>query len=419
MNHSRRKQGQSRGFTLLELLIVIAIITMLMGLLAFGMRGILDSSDQQATTATIRKLDGLIQKRAEAFDRAFRRDGAFRRRYIEVAHVLLEQKGIYTGRQDVVEVLARKIAFRHQFPQRHEDLLKMGFAADGLTPLTDYQPDDTLLPAGSRSLDTNDNQIADIVEATATDPSLLPTADVPVRDETVSSELLYFTLVHYGNFGSSGSVAGQFGPQEVADTDNDGLLEFIDAWGNPLQFYRWPTRLMDTDPPVPFQPNLANLNDPTDVLQTVESPPGSGTFVTVGVRTVTAQERTIANLLFKGLPPSTVQLPNGVLPRDLLLIDPDDPIGRLYSIMEVLDGSNNLPRFADEFNETWYHTPDTYHTPLIVSAGPDGDLGLYHAADTPNLGNLAQYDLTLGLDALIERIGDNITNRNRLAGANR
>ena len=28
--------------------------------------------------------------------------------------------------------------------------------------------------------------------------------------------------------------------KDVADTDGDGMMEFIDAWGEPLQFYRWP-----------------------------------------------------------------------------------------------------------------------------------------------------------------------------------
>ncbi len=31
-----------------------------------------------------------------------------------------------------------------------------------------------------------------------------------------------------------------FTDREVRDTDGDGLPEFVDAWGEPLQFYRWP-----------------------------------------------------------------------------------------------------------------------------------------------------------------------------------
>ncbi|RUL82040.1 type II secretion system protein [Tautonia sociabilis] len=57
---------------------------------------------------------------------------------------------------------------------------------------------------------------------------------------TARSEMLYAILV--GGVGPLGSVFSpdDFTDKEVRDTDGDGLLEFVDAWGRPLQFYRWP-----------------------------------------------------------------------------------------------------------------------------------------------------------------------------------
>ena len=42
--------------------------------------------------------------------------------------------------------------------------------------------------------------------------------------------------------GPLGSVFSpdDFSDREVKDTDGDGLPEFVDAWGQPLQFFRWP-----------------------------------------------------------------------------------------------------------------------------------------------------------------------------------
>ena len=42
--------------------------------------------------------------------------------------------------------------------------------------------------------------------------------------------------------GPWGSVFNRddFTDREVQDTDGDGLPEFVDAWGQPLQFFRWP-----------------------------------------------------------------------------------------------------------------------------------------------------------------------------------
>jgi hypothetical protein len=52
--------------------------------------------------------------------------------------------------------------------------------------------------------------------------------------------MLYALLVE--GRGPLGSVfnGDDFTDKEVQDTDGDGLPEFIDAWGQPLQFYRWP-----------------------------------------------------------------------------------------------------------------------------------------------------------------------------------
>jgi prepilin-type N-terminal cleavage/methylation domain-containing protein len=60
------------------------------------------------------------------------------------------------------------------------------------------------------------------------------------RHDTARSEVLYALLVEgQGPLGSIFS-SDDFTSREVADTDGDGLLEFIDSWGKPLQFFRWP-----------------------------------------------------------------------------------------------------------------------------------------------------------------------------------
>ena len=57
---------------------------------------------------------------------------------------------------------------------------------------------------------------------------------------TARAEMLYAILVE--GAGPWGSVfnADDFSDREVKDTDGDGLPEFVDAWGQPLQFFRWP-----------------------------------------------------------------------------------------------------------------------------------------------------------------------------------
>ena len=60
------------------------------------------------------------------------------------------------------------------------------------------------------------------------------------KHNTARSEMLYALLVE--GIGPLGSVFSrdEFSNRQVADTDFDGLPEFIDAWRQPLQFFRWP-----------------------------------------------------------------------------------------------------------------------------------------------------------------------------------
>ncbi|MEZ6126326.1 MAG: type II secretion system protein [Planctomycetaceae bacterium] len=429
------------AFTLIELLIVIALIATLTALSVTVMYGITDQANEAATVATIRKIDALLEKRLRAFERAFNRPGKFRERYILAARSLLNQDNIWGPLQGnpltdddddpVVQFLAKKVAMRHNFPQRHEDLLLLGFTANGKTPVTDFDKTNNIVGIASRVIDGNGNRIPDVVEASAANQAALLALHPAggdnggnyVNDSTVGAELLYFFIVHSASLGTSDVAGDEFSTQEVADTDGDGLLEFVDAWGNPLRFYRWPTRMIDVDAPSPFQPILASQSDPTDLDPTPLDDDGNPATIedTDSLREIMPNERLVANLLIKGLPPAPTGLPNGAIPRDLLFTDPDDPVGVLYRGLEEYGGQANYtgPAFAAEFNETNYHTPDTYHVPLIVSAGSDGLLGLYEPCDTPNLGNLAAYDSTLTFDTLLEQLSDNLTNRNRRAGGRR
>jgi prepilin-type N-terminal cleavage/methylation domain-containing protein len=84
----------------------------------------------------------------------------------------------------------------------------------------------------------------------------------------------------------------------------------------------------------------------------------------------------------------------GNMPSDITK-DGDDPLGALGT---SLDANN-------------YHDVNTYHPPLVVSAGRDGLLGLYEASDKANFGHLAAPIPGKSAD-----LDDNITNLNNIAG---
>jgi len=101
-------------------------------------------------------------------------------------------------------------------------------------------------PQGYDGVDNDGNGLIDELGEWAPDPTGAQQQAIVTKlqtnhlHKTARAEMLYAILVEgQGPFGSVFS-RDEFTDKEVRDTDGDGLLEFVDAWGQPLQFFRWP-----------------------------------------------------------------------------------------------------------------------------------------------------------------------------------
>lgn len=297
------------GFTLVELLIVISIIAGLMAMITVVAANMITTARTAATRGTILKVHQMLEERRDAFVYY-----QLQRGQIALAISVVKNSGNYNDRQarQLAPVVARKLLFKQALPQHH----------------------------GERSL-SNPNATPPIVNQ-------VKNAD--------SSELLYWVLTSSTAFGIPAEGSFQFNGSELGDTDNDGLLEIIDGWGQPLRFYRWPTRLV--------------------------RPGGPG-------QAIQGAHATRARVLL------------GNASYDRFNEDPDDdPLRRFGQWVQAVG------------NESLFHTPDTWHAPLVLSAGPDGETGLYEPHDIANLGHLAA---PTGAD---QSLYDNITNQNINIGSN-
>jgi len=112
------------------------------------------------------------------------------------------------------------------------------------------------LPTGFDGVDNNQNGLIDEwAEGIGNNPSV-PSPDNPNvlisvstlvqqhlqnhTHNTARSEMLYALLVEGSGPWGAAFNRDEFSDKEVQDTDGDGLPEFVDGWGQPLQFFRWP-----------------------------------------------------------------------------------------------------------------------------------------------------------------------------------
>jgi prepilin-type N-terminal cleavage/methylation domain-containing protein len=206
------------------------------------------------------------------------------------------------------------------------------------------------------------------------------------KHKTARSEMLYALLVE--GSGPLGSVFSRddFTDKEVRDTDGDGLPEFVDAWGEPLQFYRWPI-LYHSDLQrgqvitaasqqgmFLSQPYSAvwdeREQDPLDGNQQLLAP---GWFYSV-----LPVSGLPANDSFAGVTGLSFSGPSGSLPT------PTSPqvqgfesfFHRLTEPLQIPAGGGGLA-----WDRSGGPRRAFYSKPLIVSSGPDKALGLFQYSD--------------------------------------
>ena len=391
------RAGRRSAFTLLELLVVVAIIGTLLAISVGATFAFLTTARESATRATLAKVDGKLQRRLSAF-------------YIDT-----QAGGSLGGVSDVLSVMGIKNKQLGTMPQY--------MATDG----EDF------------TLERND--VAVRLNNANGDPAPPFGRDGFNVDPTASSEALLLFLERAETFGERDTDGQAFRESELADTDGDGFRELVDGFGNPLRFYRWPTRLVRPA----LDTNEDGAIDPTEVVG-VGNQDDDGRFPLVTDRDPDAGSAgvlgAIAAVMYEASLPTPAITSDGVLEQDgdpddpflpttgsLLRADTQDPFGLVQGelIREIVSGRQAGAAFfrpaagdsraMGQRFERMYHTPATFYKPIVISAGPDGELGLFEPQDREAFGHLAQPGSRQNDDGNaavpLEAAFDNLTNLQR------
>lgn len=174
-----------RGFTLVELLVVITIISIVSGLTLAGLGAARRRSKADATRSTIRKIDEIVMDQYDSYSSRMTGSGS---------------AGLNAIRRIIVE----------EMPDSWSDVFTWtsGSCANCITgPGRSYAKYKQVSYNGNGKL-----------------------------EEYQSAECLYLVVTRSGY---EPAALENFRPSEIGDIDKDGLKEFIDAWGNPIAFLRW------------------------------------------------------------------------------------------------------------------------------------------------------------------------------------
>lgn len=271
-----------RGFTLIELLIVMVIIGILIAFILKAASGGVRRAEEKATIALVAKLEQAMTDRVDAlttyraeptrvhygmaalYNTGVPKDPVTLWRSIasvQRAQAIAQYDYVRAQLPDVffVQVLAPDGTTAGQYPFNFAGAsatIPIG-ADDGINgPITGAYGAAFEIAGGiykqlgyhPKGYDGSDNDGDGAIDDAKEGIGNLPAAEQAVvlqriakhTHKTARSEMLYAILVEGGGTYGSAFDKDDFTGKEVQDTDGDGLMEFVDAWGEPLQFYRWP-----------------------------------------------------------------------------------------------------------------------------------------------------------------------------------
>lgn len=241
------------SFTLVELLVVMVIIALLGGMVMIALAGARRDAEISRTRTTIQKINRILLSRY--------RELSLAPVPLDIPNYLLRptlstltDKPFYrvSGRELArTRLIALRHLLRFELPDRRTDLTAAGGVVDlridalrddGVTPMSPnpiitlpVPVQNEIILSGLKpiKLDANGNPVLDAggnqIPWYTYDPANLSFPD---------AKLLYQIIASTTSEDSSGIES--FHPSEIGDPDQDGNPEFIDAWGTPIRFIRWP-----------------------------------------------------------------------------------------------------------------------------------------------------------------------------------
>lgn len=199
-------------------MVVIAIISFLAVAVVTSMYGAAESAKRMRTQQTVGKIDSQLMPRWESY---MTRRLPLNSPTMSVANSGTQMKRLYTAQK----LWAMRELLRMDFPDRYTDLT--------FTPVFLYTQSTT----GGQPIPYYSDQARTYLRLITQWSGKPMTGNTIIGQTHSSAECLY--LIVRGAAQDTDMAGNAFNATEVGDTDNDGMPEFLDAWGNAIEFLRW------------------------------------------------------------------------------------------------------------------------------------------------------------------------------------
>jgi len=253
-----RHLAPRHAVTLIELLITITIIATLSAAFLGASRSAMEAANAARTKSTVNKIHGLLMEKWSSF--STRRADINPLIIIDIKRAF-PNNPTYQGKALAdARLLATRELMKLEMPDRWSDVV-LEVIPD--TTVGTVNLNRTSILAARPNLSRNYLQrFTQAVNVNNNGKTL---------KQNQGAECLYLTIMLATADGEARSL---FSPRDIGDTDEDGALEFLDGWGNPINYIRWPVGFVaysdlmsgdadsDHDPFDPFRRDMPTAISP-------------------------------------------------------------------------------------------------------------------------------------------------------------
>ena len=270
----RARRSATRAFTLIELMLVMAMMAILAGAVGMALAQAMEQGRVSRTQAQIARIHALLMTR---FD-------GYRTRNIRLANSsgLISANPTWSQADQVAfnnqlrsdRLQAIRLTMQLEMPENLRDLFDLD---DDGNPIPVYGATGHSAPLSSITLSNGVVSTNSIRRPALSDQYFRRINSAMTNfggrfattGDNAPSECLYLILASIQDGDTNG--LDFLLPSEIADTDQDGIPEILDAWGRPIFFHRWApgfeSPLQNHRDPDPFDPMFvdprAGMVDPT------------------------------------------------------------------------------------------------------------------------------------------------------------